>query len=94
MFCFHCCVIFDFVFVVVKYVKVPPLLGERVGGECYEKRVNCICFGSAVEASADVFYVFLPYGDDARCLMRKSYMGEKLDSFVGGGFGVVKRRQV
>ena len=48
----------------------------------------------AVEASADVFYVFLPHGDAVWCLMRKYSLGEKFDGVVGGGVGVVKRRQV
>ena len=48
----------------------------------------------AVEAFARVFYVFLPHGDVVWCLMRKYYLGEKFDGVVGGGVGVVKRRQV
>ena len=75
-------------------IKFSPLLGERVGGECCAKRVRCIGFVSAVEASADVFYVSLPHGDAVGCSMRKSYLGEKLGSFVCGGVGVMKRRQV
>ena len=55
-----------FAVVVVLFVRVPPLLVERVGGECCDKFLGCVCFGAAVEASADVFYVFLPYGDVVR----------------------------
>ncbi len=76
------------------YVNVPPLPVERVGGECCDEGFGCICFGSAVEASAYVFYVFLPHGDIVRRLVRKYYLGEEFDGVVGGGAGVVKRRQV
>ncbi len=48
----------------------------------------------AVEAFARVFYVFLPHGDAVLCLMRINYLGEEFDGVVGGGVGVVKRRQV
>ena len=48
------------------FVKVPPLLVERVGGECCGSFFGFVCFGAAVEASADVFYVFLPHGDAVR----------------------------
>ena len=48
----------------------------------------------AVEAFARVFYVFPPHGDVVWCLMRKYYLGEKFDGVVGGGVGVVKRRQM
>ena len=41
-----------------------------------------------------MFYVFLPHGDVVGCLMRKYYLGEEFDGVVGGGAGVVKRRQV
>ena len=47
-----------------------------------------------VEAFARVFYVFPPHGDAVWCLMRKHHLGEKFDGVVGGGVGVVKRRQV
>ena len=32
--CFYCCVFYYFAVVVVVFVKIPPLLVERVGGEC------------------------------------------------------------
>ena len=48
----------------------------------------------AVDAFADVFYVFLTHGDAVWCLMRRNYPGEEFDGVVGGGVGVVKRRQV
>ena len=47
-----------------------------------------------VEAFAIVFYVFPPHGDAVWCLMRRNYLGEEFDGVVGGGVGVVKRRQV
>ena len=92
--CFNCCVFYYFAVVVVVFVKIPPLLVERVGGECCDRFFVCGCFDVAVEAFADVFYVFLTHGDAVWCLMRQSYLGEKLDSLVCGGVGVVKRRQV
>ena len=76
------------------FIKVPLLLVERVGGECCGSFFNIVCFGAPVEAFADVFYVFLTHGDAVWCLMCQSYLGEKLDSLVCGGVGVVKRLQV
>ena len=60
-----CCYVFFYYFaiVVIVYENVPPMLVERVGGECCDKCFGCGCFDVAVEASADVFYVFLPHGD-------------------------------
>ena len=57
------CVFYYFAIVVIVYETVPPLLVERVGGECCDNFFGCVCFDVAVEASADVFYVFLPHGD-------------------------------
>ena len=48
----------------------------------------------AVEAFARVFYVFPPHGDAVWCSIRRNYRGEEFDGVVGGGVGVVKRRQV
>ncbi len=53
-----------FAIAVIVYENVPPLLVERVGGECCDKLFGCGCFDVAVEASAYVFYVFLSHGDD------------------------------
>ena len=62
--CIYCYVFFYyFAIVVIVYENVPPLLVERVGGECCDKFVGFGCFDVVVEASADVFYVFLPHGD-------------------------------
>ena len=47
-----------------------------------------------VEATANVFYVFLPHGDAMRCVVRSSYMGKCKYSVVDCGVGVVKRRHV
>jgi hypothetical protein len=44
-----------FAIAVIVYETVPPLLVERVGGECCDKFVGCGCLNVAVEASADVF---------------------------------------
>ena len=92
--CFYCCVFYYFAVVVVVLVKIPPLLVERVGGECCDRFFGCSYFDVAVEAFASVFYVFLPHGDAVRCLMRRDYLGEEFDGVVGSGVGVVKRRQV
>ena len=52
-----------FAVVVVVFVKIPPLLVERVGGEYCDRFFGFGYDVVAVEASADVFYVFLPHGD-------------------------------
>ncbi len=52
-----------FAVVVVVFAKIPPLLVERVGGECCDLFLGCGYFDVAVDASADAFYVFLPHGD-------------------------------
>ncbi len=92
--CFYYCVFHYFAIVVIVSVKIPPLLVERVGGECCDRTFCCGYFDAVFEASADVFYVFMPHGDDVRCLIRKHHLGEKFDGVVGGGVGVVKRRQL
>ena len=38
--------------------------------------------------------MFLPRGDVVRCVVYRSYLGKCNNSVVGGGVGVVKRRQV
>ena len=40
--CFYCCVFYYFAVVVVVLVKIPPLLVERVGGECCDKFVGLV----------------------------------------------------
>ncbi len=89
---FCCCLFYYFAVAVAMFVKIPPLLVERVGGECCDFFFVCGCFDVVVDASADVFYVFLPHGDVVWCLMRRNYLGEEFDGAVGGGVGVVKRR--
>ena len=39
--CFYCCVFYYFAVVVVVLVKIPPLLVERVGGECCDRFFCC-----------------------------------------------------
>ena len=55
---------FQFKRVIVE--KVSPLLGERVRGECSAELNWSFCKVLAVEATAYVFYVFPPHGDDVK----------------------------
>ena len=77
---------------IVVIEKIPPLLGERFGDECCVKQGQSVCRDLAVEATANVFYLFLPHGDDVKCMMCRSSLDECVDCVVGGGVGVVKRR--
>ena len=49
--------------------KRPPLLGERVGGGCSVELNKSFCNVLAVEATAYVFFVFLPHGNVMKCLV-------------------------
>jgi hypothetical protein len=53
--------VFQFKHVIVEKNTRP--LGERVGGECSVELNKSFCRVLAVEATGDVFYVFLPLGD-------------------------------
>ncbi len=39
---FYCCVFYYFAVVVVVFVKIPPLLVERVGGECCDSFLSVV----------------------------------------------------
>jgi hypothetical protein len=83
----------------------PPLLEERIGGEC------CACFCSVVwRFSADeacifacsvdrmifawMFYVLLPHGDVVRFMRDGHYLDTYINGVVGGGVDIVECRQV
>ncbi len=74
--------------------KFPPLLGERVGGECCVDQRWDLCVDFAVEANTNVFYVFLPHGDAVESMLCRSYLDEYVDCVVKSIVGVVKRRRV
>ncbi len=63
---------------------MPPLLGERVGGECYLEKVCNFVEDLIFEPTADVFYVFPPHDDDLKCGMCWRYLNEGVDRVVGG----------